>query len=565
MKASTITPLKRFISLLKVDKQEITSIYIYALFSGIVSLTLPLGIQAIINLISLGQVSTSWIVLVGLVILGVAFRGFMQIKQLEITENIQQKIFTRSSFEFAYRIPRMKLEAVDKIYTPELVNKFFDTLTVQKGLSKILTDFSTATLQVIFGLILLSLYHPFFIIFSFILITIIYLIFRYLVPMGIKTSMNESKYKYEIAYWLEELARTMSTFKLASHSRYPMDRTDRLVRMYLASRVAHFKTLRTQYTLLVIFKIVIAAGLMILGGTLVLQQQMNVGQFVAAEIIIILIIASVEKLIMTMETIYDILTAVEKIGSVTDIELEHIEETRRGKLDKGLSVEMRDFSYTFLGENKPVIKDISLKIKSGERLVVCGEFGSGKSILIQLIAGFYESYQGSLNYNGLPLGNWDKEDLYVNIGECISKDQIFNGSVLENITLGKEGITLEEVQKMAEIIGFTDFVCSLPEGYQTKLMSEGKNLPRSARTKIMIARALVGNPKLLLLDDTFNNLIPENRKNLLEYLLDRAHNWTVVAVSNDADVIASFDRAIVLKNGQIISSTSNNNSDAEAK
>ena len=158
--------VQRFFNLLRVDKQEILTLYTYALFNGLISLSLPLGIQAIINLISGGQVSTSWIVLVLFVIVGVGLTGLMQIMQLSVTESLQRRIFTRSAFEFAYRIPKLKLSVTDRYHIPELVNRFFDTLSVQKGLSKILVDFSTASLQVIFGLILLSLYHPVFILFS---------------------------------------------------------------------------------------------------------------------------------------------------------------------------------------------------------------------------------------------------------------------------------------------------------------------------------------------------------------------------------------------------------------
>ena len=270
-----ITPLRRFFNLLKVDKQEIISIYVYALFNGIVTLSLPLGIQAIINLISGGQVSTSWIILVIFVIAGVALTGVMQIMQLTISENLQQKLFTRSAFEFAYRIPRMKLEAVDKFYIPELVNRFFDTFSVQKGLSKILMDFSSASLQVLFGLILLSLYHPFFILFSVVLVVIVYLIFKLTAAQGLTTSLAESKRKYEVAHWLEELARTMETFKLAGTSTLPLSKTDEVVEKYLISRKAHFRTLLIQYINLVGFKVIIAAGLLLIGGLLVINQQMK--------------------------------------------------------------------------------------------------------------------------------------------------------------------------------------------------------------------------------------------------------------------------------------------------
>ena len=211
---NSLSPLERFVRLLKPDSKEIRNVYVYSIFIGLINLSLPLGIQAIINLIQGGQISTSWIVLLVFVVGSVAIAGILQIFQMRITENLQQKIFTRAAFEFAYRIPRVRLEALYKHYAPELMNRFFDTMSVQKGLPKILIDFSAASLQVIFGLILLSFYHPFFIIFSLILILLVYAIFWLTARRGLETSLLESKYKYKMAHWLEEMARTSTTFKL---------------------------------------------------------------------------------------------------------------------------------------------------------------------------------------------------------------------------------------------------------------------------------------------------------------------------------------------------------------
>ena len=319
--STTMTPVQRFWGLLKPDRREITQLYVYAIFNGLVGLSLPLGIQAIINLIQGGQMSTSWAVLVAFVIAGIAFGGFLQIMQLRITENLQQKVFTRASFEFAYRIPRFKLEALYKHYAPELMNRFFDAMSVQKGLSKLLLDFSTASLQVLFGLILLSLYHPVFIMFSVILLLLVLALFRLTYRRGLDTSLTESKYKYQIAHWLEELARTNFSFKLAGHTTLPMQRTDDMMEHYLHAREGHFRVLKLQYILMVVFKMVIAAGLLILGGILVMDQQLNIGQFVAAELIILYVLSSVEKLIMNLSELYDVLTALEKIRQLLDLEL----------------------------------------------------------------------------------------------------------------------------------------------------------------------------------------------------------------------------------------------------
>lgn len=547
----SLTPLKRFLNLLKVDKQEILSIYVYALFNGIVTLSLPLGIQAIINLISGGQVSTSWILLVFFVILGVALTGVMQIMQLTITENLQRKIFTRSAFEFAYRIPRLKLEAVNKTYTPELVNRFFDTISVQKGLSKILIDFSSASLQVVFGLILLSLYHPFFILFSFLLVVIVYLIFRFTTPQGLRTSLVESKYKYKVAHWLEEVARAMETFKLAGRSDLPMKKTDEVVEGYLGARKAHFRTLVVQYINLVGFKVIIAAGLLLIGSLLVINQQMNIGQFVASEIIIILVLSSVEKLILSMETIYDVLTAIEKIGHVTDIPLERDTGTRvSSHPDFGVSISMKEFSYRFPESKEYQLKDIDMQIAPGEKICLTGFNGSGKSSLLQVTAGLYDQFSGSIAYNGVPLGNWCKEDLHTLIGDNLAKEDIFDGTLAENISLGREGVDMQRIQEMASLVGLSGYVESLPEGYDTQMVPEGQNLPKSIRLRIMLARSIAAHPRLILLENNFNKLMDADKERFLTHLLNGS--WTVIAVSDDPLIAKRFDRTIVMNRGEVI-------------
>ena len=139
-KGNGISPLGRLFGLIKADRKDIVRIYVFAVLSGLINLSLPLGIQAIITYISGGMISTSWILLVILVILGIILAGGMQVMQLSLAETIQQRIFQRSSFEFAVRIPRIRLEQVASKYAPELINRFFDTLSLQKGLSKILLD-----------------------------------------------------------------------------------------------------------------------------------------------------------------------------------------------------------------------------------------------------------------------------------------------------------------------------------------------------------------------------------------------------------------------------------------
>lgn len=553
-----ITPVQRFFRMLKLDRQQIGNIYIYAVVGGIVALSLPLGIQVIINLIQSGRISTSLTVLVSLVILGMILAGTLQVLQLVVSEKLQQKIFTRAALEFSYRIPRLKNDGQESHYVPELVNRFFDTLAVQKGLSKILLDFSGAALQALFGLLLLSLYHPFFILFSLMLVVLVILIFRFTGPVGLSTSLKESKYKYEVVHWLEEMARSLDTFKLAGNSPLPMQRTDTLVTGYLNSRDKHFKVLKLQYIYLIAFKVLVAGGLLIIGGKLVLEQQMNVGQFVAAEIIIIMVLNSVEKLILSMETIYDVLTAIEKLGHVTDLELEkqqggvlqHTDTTAAG-----LSISVRNASLHSQQDNKAILENINLSVASGERVCLLGPRNSGKTLLLRLLAGLQQIRLGSVAYNGLPVNSLSLESLRTILGTNLDKNGIFAGSLQENITLGKPEISFLTLQEVADAVGLSAHIEQMPAGYDTILLPEGRYLSSNIIQKILLARSLALKPRLLLLENPYDWLSAKETDLLLTYLLDPRQQWTLITSTNNPTIAKRFSRVVALWNGKLIEST----------
>ena len=241
-----MSPWQRFLGLIELERKDVLQVAYYAIFAGLVSLSLPLGIQAIINLIQGAQITTSWILLVILVTMGVAFAGILQLMQMRIIETIQQRIFTRASFEFTYRFPKMKMDESRKYYPPELANRFFDTLTVQKGLAKLLVDVPAAVLQIIFALILLAFYHPFFIVFGFLLLGLSYVVFKFTAQKGMKTSLEESKNKYKVAHWIQEVARAVTSFKLSGSTNLSLTKNDELVSKYLEARDSHFKILYSQ-------------------------------------------------------------------------------------------------------------------------------------------------------------------------------------------------------------------------------------------------------------------------------------------------------------------------------
>ena len=548
----SISPIQRFWRLLKPDIKEVNNIYIYSIFSGLISLSLPLGIQAIVNLIQGGQISTSWIVLVVFVVFGMGITGLLQVFQLRILENLQQKIFTRAAFEFSYRIPRIKMEALYKHYAPELMNRFFDITSVQKGLPKILIEFTSAIFIVGFSLILLSLYHPFFILFSSILIILIYIIFKYTAQRGLSTSLDESKYKYKVVHWLEEVARTNISFKMAANTKLPLQQTDKYVGQYLIAREGHFKVLVQQYALLIGFKMCVATGLLAMGGWLVMQQQMNIGQFIAAEIIVLTVMTSVEKLITSAETIYDILTSLEKISQVTDLSLDRAGGRAKDvTFEQGMDIELRNVSFNYPDSNIKVLNNVSLHVKQGEHWMLCGKNNSGKSTLISIIAGLYKVNKGSVLFNKLPIGNLSLPHLRDSIGGYMSFETLFEGTITENISLGRACVPFENVTWAAEKLGLIEFIQSLPDGYETKLNTEGKGLPKSIITQLLLARAIAGKPKLLLLENAFEHLNLPTSKAIIDFIMSNENTWSVIASSANAYMAQVVDQIIVMDYGEI--------------
>ena len=535
-------------------EKNISYIYLYAIFGGIITLSLPLGVQAIIGLIAGGTMSNSLYILVGIVTLGTALTGILKIMQLIVAETLQRRIFVRSAFEFSLRLPQIRLESVQNAYPPELVNRFFDTLTIQKGMPKLLMDFSTAVLNIVFGLILISLYHSFFAFFGVFLLAVVGLIFRFTAAGGLATSLKESKYKYAVAHWLEEIARANTTFKLANGDRFSMQKTDGLVVKYLDARKAHFKILITQFASLIGFKTFITAALLLLGSLLVVQNQINIGQFVAAEIVVLLIIAAVEKLILSMETLYDMLTALEKIGVVMDIPLDKeggipFEEIDTGK---GIAIALNNIRFKFKDDDNYTIRNVSMNIKPNEKICIAGYNRAGKSTLVRLITGFFHGYEGNITFNGIPVTNLNIKDLHNRIGEFSSDLDIFEGSILENIKLGYQEVALREVMDIAKKVGLEKFIQQLPKGYQTQLLPGGKNIPGSVRNKIILARGLVTQPQLFTLEDVFSNMEVEDKTEMINLLTSKENNWTLVGVSDDLEFAKQCDRVFIMRKGEIV-------------
>ena len=530
--------------LLLLDGKDIGMIYFLAIFAGLVQLSLPLGIQSIISFVLAGSISTSITVLICLVVAGVFINGLLQIRQLQILEKVKQKLFARYSMEYADRLPQLDIEKLDRVYLPEMVNRFFDTISLQKGIDKLVTDLPAAVVQVLLGIILLAFYHPFFIAFGLLLLLIIAALLYFTSPRGLSSALAASGFKYELVAWLQEIARTIKSFKYAKATSLHIRKTDELLNNYLHSRTTYFKVLLGQFWSLVSFKIIITGAMLILGAYLLVDQQINVGQFIAADIVIIAIIGSIEKIITNLDTVYDALVSLEKLSTVTEAAKEKSGSFLLAETHEGVSVSFENVSFGYANQPR-VLEGLSFTAAKGAMVQLQGVSGAGKSTVLRLLTGAFTNYSGNILIEGVPLHNYSIPRLRQLTGIILGSQDIFPGTLWQNITMGDESVTIGQVQELAEKTGLNFFVQNSPQGYDTFLQPLGTKLPNTVRKNILLLRALLGHHRLLLLEEPFEHLEAPYKYKIIQFIKE-VKAATVLIVSQDKSSEKYCDKVITL-------------------
>lgn len=532
------------------EKKDVTNIYFYAILNGLVQLSVPLGIQSIVSFVMGATMATSIYILIAFVVLGTWLVGYFRIKVMQIIEKIQQKIFVEFALAFAEKLPKVNLSATRKYYLPELVNRFFDTQNLQKGISKILLEIPTALIQILFGILLLSFYHPWFLVFGALVIICVIFIFRFTMESGIKSSIDESDKKYEVASWLEDIAASIKTFKLNSKTEIHVAETDKRVVKYLNERTSHFRVLVIQYKTIVAFKVIITLVMLVIGTYLLVNQQLNIGAFIATEIVVLTIMAAVEKLIISLESYYDVIAALSKLNKVTDLPEEDLGAITLENQNSGFEIEFKEVNFAF-NDYQMILENVNFKIAENSLNVITGSLGAGKSLLLNMMTGFYEPTSGRILFDKIPLKNVDKISLRNQIGMFLEDMTIIKGTVYENIVLGQTHISAEQILEASEQIGIEDFSSQFSNGFFTNISETDTEISFSSKKKILLLRALVGERRLLILEDPLDGMDDAFKIKMREHLSNLKENTTVIVVSEDPEMIEIADQHLHIEEGTV--------------
>lgn len=528
------------------EKRDIWYVAVYALLSSLLGLAVPLSSQAIVNAVALGVFNRQLLVLCSVVLVALLILAIISVLERFVVDLIQRRLFVRTAFDIVWRLPLLQRNTEADSYAPELVNRFFDVMTVQKSLGKFLLEGINAILVLTTGLILLAIYHPVFLIYDVLFLLFVPILVFVLGRNAVPTAVQVSKKKYQAAAWLEDVARTYLAFKVIGASGYAFDRMDDIAGKYVTAKHAHFRIVARQIFGSYIFKALATVGILAVGGVLVLEQQMSLGQLVAAEIVIILIIGAIEKLILQFDSYYELMAALEKLSNVI---AQPIEENGSIVLPGSGPVRV-ELDQVKLHFGIPLLHAVSFSVEPAQHVSLVGRSGAGKSTVLHLIAGLLKPEAGTVKVNNIDTRNADLTSLRSRIGMVFPEDQIIEASIRDNILMGRE-LPEEQLQWAISLMRLENDINSLPHGLATVVSSSGQELSFGMRRRILFARMIVHKPDLLLIDEAFEG-IEDSTKLAIVADLFQYRGWTIINVSHDPEVIKRTDFVMVLVNGAIV-------------
>ncbi|KAB2674723.1 MAG: ABC transporter ATP-binding protein [Verrucomicrobia bacterium] len=533
------SPHRRLWGLLRAEMRDIRALVIFSGITGILYLAVPLTVDAVVNNIAFG--GQQRVYLQALLVLSVALLAVLVLLALVravqhyLAEVIQRRIFVRLAADLAHRLPRVAASAIDRVHAPELVNRFFDVATVQKSSSLLLLDGVNLVLSAVIGMVVLAFYHPSLLAFVLVLLVLLCLLVFGLGRGAVRTSIEESRAKYAVAGWLEELAHFPNLFKGPGGSRFALDRADLLARRYLESRRSHFRVLMRQIGGLLALQALASSALLAVGGFLVLSGELTLGQLVASEIIVTAVVASVAKLGKHLEGWYDAMAAMDKIGHLVDLETER-ESGEWPSVGAGPArLEVRGLSFAYPSGN-PVLQEVTFALERGTTTALVAPVGGGASTLLDLLYGLRLPSSGHASLDGLDLRQWSLAALRKDVS-LVRGHEIIEASVADNVRMARPGIGIDEVREALRLSGLLDDVLSMPAGLDSPVLLGGRPLTSVQRTRLVLARAMVGKPRLLLLDAVLDGLDPEVLGPLLSTLFAPERSWTVLVATRDPEVI----------------------------
>jgi ABC-type bacteriocin/lantibiotic exporter with double-glycine peptidase domain len=547
----SLHPYARLRALLEAERRSLWVAVVYSVVIALLALVVPIAVQSLVNTIAFGSVLQPLVVLTLFVFVALGFSTVMNTLRAGVVEIIQRSIFARVATDVTWRLLRVRVDAFDRYHGPELVNRFFDTVTVQKSAALLLIDGLSILMQTVIGMLLLALYHPWLLAFDVLLMVAMAIIIFVLGRGALGTAIKESKAKYALEAWLEQLAAHLVTFKSAGGAEYAVERSHRLLEDYLSYRKKHFRILVRQIIGSFALQAVASSTLLGIGGWLVINRQITLGQLVASELIVAGMLSAFTKFGKQLEVFYDLCAAIDKLGVLVDLPLERAGGEAEVPSNGPMGLALRDLQVQYSDGTRPALAVRSWDIPSGARVGVTGPNGSGKSTLADLLFGLREQSTGSLRIDGVDLRSLPLTSLRRDVA-LVRGVELFPGTVVDNVRLGRDDLSHADISRALDDVGLLEEMLGMPKGLNTELHPHGRPLSHRQACRLMIARAIAGRPRLVILDGALDQIDRrEDQQRLASVLFSPDAPWTLVCVTERPDLLARCTRVVRLQDGEV--------------
>jgi ABC-type bacteriocin/lantibiotic exporter with double-glycine peptidase domain len=540
---ASLPPLTRLLKLLRPEHGDIWVVIIFSAIVGVLTLASPVAVEALVNTVAFGQYLQPVVVLALVLLVFLLFAAAMRGLITFVVEVFQRRLFIRVVEDLAYRLPRSRHSQFDMEHGPELVNRFFDVVTLQKASAGLLLEGTAIVLQTAIGMVVLAIYHPFLLGFDAVLLALMLFAILVLGRGAVNTAINESRAKYAIAAWLEELVRHPTAFKMHAGAQFALDRADQLAVNWLDARRNHFRILLRQILFALGVQALASTALLGLGGWLVIQGELTLGQLVAAELIVVVIVGSFAKLGKHMESFYDLMASMDKLGHLFDLTTEPHDKSFH--LREGTPAALSVCNVSLHVDHESVLHDLNFQVEPGSSVAVTGAPGSGKTMLVDLLCGLRAPTGGHIELDGIDLRELRPDSLREHL--AVAREvEVFHGTIDENVHMNRPHISAADVREAMDAVGLLDEVLQLPEGLNTLLRTGGAPLTSSQARRLMLARAIVGRPRMLLIDGTLDAIPDKLLPSLLSHLQGPQTPWSLLVTTGRESIRKACDQVIDL-------------------
>lgn len=503
------------------DHSSIYSMLIIGVLISLLSLVVPIAAQTLINLVAFGKLLQPVVSLSIMVLVLMAGMGVLSIWQMVIIEIIQQKLMVRISLNLAKHFTHLSPTIFSTHNGPELVNRYFEIVVINKALASLLLYGITLGLQMIFGLILLLFYHPIFLLFdAFILISLLMIIF---VPYraAIESAQEECAQKHVIGSWLEEILINRYLFKYNEYPRYVIEQTDKRLVGFLKARNQHFKQLIKHQIGLFALAAIATSLLLGLGGYLIINNQLSLGQLVASEIVLGTLIYGFKRLGALLENYYDLIASTGKIDFALNLPLEnnHNQELANNILPSMQSIHLGFDKISLLPQGEQLLQSpLNAEASPANPLLLFFKQEDACKNLIESLSGLKETLSATISLNGIPCTQKSLIALRKH-SLLIREPQWFAGTIYQNLVLNHRSVSMDVICELLKKMKLLEKIMNCTDGLNTLVHDWQTVFTLSELIQLMIVRAIIDKPRLLIIDRSLDELQAEEVDGALSLIL----------------------------------------------